>query len=430
MTAEIFNYIQSQGKLPLLWPTGAFASGIFLYLALRSHYRSLADKETLSARWYRRLLPLSAPLAAALILVTEHAVLGKKGVAVDEGYVHVVRTLWSCWFLIAAVYVLTHSRLKTIFAGGFVVLFGFLSVTDLLPDVIKFLSDISFAVGKIEISLYQICKFTIAIVLLVWLSGAILRGIDLSLQKMQHLRPSTRQLFNSISRVTVYVIAGLVALSTLGIDLTAFAVFGGALGVGLGFGLQKIASNFISGLILLFERSIEVNDMIEMHNGDTFGIVKKTGARYTLVETFDNREIMIPNEDFISQRVTNWTLSNARGLLKIPVAVSYEADLETARHILLSAAREHPRALAEPPPVCLLMGFTDLGVNMQLNIWIGDIREKRMTTQSEVLMSIWRKFSEHGIGLPHQARESHYRAREKYKAERAALDAAKEAEKQ
>lgn len=414
---ELLQTILSQDRLLLLWPACACATGIFLYLGLRSHYRSLHDKTTLGARWYRRLMPLAAPLAAILLLVTGMAMLGKNHVAVEAEYAHILRVLTLSWLLISGIYVLTHSRAKTAIAGAFILVAGFLALSGVTEDIVRFLSEISFSLGKFEVSLYQLCKFIVSLVLLVWLASALLRGVDFSLQKMSHLRPSTRQLFNSVSRVVIYTTVGLVALSVLGIDLRAFAVFGGALGVGLGFGLQKTASNFISGLILLFERSIEVNDMIEMHNGDTFGIVKQTGARYTLVETFDNREIMIPNEDFITQRVTNWTLSNARGLIKVPVSVSYEADLEKARDLLLEVGREHPRALAEPKPNCQLIAFTDTGVNMQLNVWVADIREKRITTQSELLMAIWKKFAAHSIGLPYAARELHYRGLQKSQGE-------------
>jgi small-conductance mechanosensitive channel len=222
------------------------------------------------------------------------------------------------------------------------------------------------------------------------------------------MRASTRQLFLTVARVGVYTVTALVALNTLGIDLTAFAIFGGAIGVGIGFGLQKIASNFLSGLILLLERSVQVNDMIEMYNGDVSGIVKHTGARYTLVETFDNRKILIPNDDFITQRVTNWTYSNTRGLIKIPVNVGYGSDLEKAQALMLEAALENPRCLQDPPPRCLLQSFGDLAVSFTLSVWLSDIREKRFTMQSELLLAIWRKFTDHNIGLPHQNREMHY----------------------
>jgi len=415
---DIFETIIAQNRLLLLWPVSAIAAGIFLYLGLRSHYRGLHDKSTLGARWYRRLMPLAAPVAAILLLVMGMAILTKKHVAIDADYAHILRVLILSWLGIAAIYVMTHSRIKTALAGLVVAALAFIALANLTEDIVRFLSDISFSIGNFEISLLRLCKFVICLVLLSWLSTALLRGLDISLQKT-HLRPSTRQLFRSVTRVLLYTVVALSAVAMLGIDLRAFAVFGGALGVGLGFGLQKTASNFISGLILLFERSIEVNDMIEMHNGDTFGIVRQTGARYTLVETFDNREVMVPNEDFITQRVTNWTLSNARGLIKVPVSVSYEADLEEARRLLLEVAHEHPRTLQEPAPNCQLISFTDLGVNMQLNVWVGDIREKRITTQSELLMAIWKKFTAHKIGLPYQVRESHYRGLEKRRKEEA-----------
>jgi small-conductance mechanosensitive channel len=412
-----FSQFSDVSQPALLWAGLSPVIGLLLGWAARLHWKSLPGKTTLALRWYRRLIPLIAPTVNVLILVIGLTFFVKQGLAVDKRFAEAVRWLAASWFLIAFVHVLTHSRAKTLAASLLVALIVFLSASELLEDVLTYLANISFSAGKLEISALQVLKFAVSVVLLIWLAGALLRGIEFSLQKMRNMRASTRQLFLALSRAGIYALAAIVALSTLGIDLTAFAIFGGAVGVGLGFGLQKIASNFISGLILLVERSVEVGDMIEMHNGAVSGIVRQTGARYTVVETFDNGEIMVPNEDFITQRVVNWTFTNARGMIKMPISVAYGSDLGKARALMLEAAEEHPRCLEEPPPSCLLLGFTDAGISFQLNVWLGDIREKRLTTQSEILYAVWQKFLENGVGLPHSAKELHFRTVEKARQE-------------
>lgn len=425
MIEEFLLTLSSENKLALMWVLGAPVIGLLFFWAAKSHWKSLPDKEKPSVKLYRRLIPLIGPVINLIVLIVGAALIGKKGLIVDETIRHIVRVLCFGWLGLAAVYSLTHSRGKTLIAALIALFFGFLSLTNLLGDIVKAAQDTTFSVGKIELSAYQAVKFIVSIVLLMWLASAVIRGMELSLQKIRYLRPSTRQLFLSLGRIGVYVVAALFALSTIGIDLTAFAIFGGAVGVGLGFGLQKIASNFISGMILLLERSVEVGDMIEMANGDVSGIVKKTGARYTLVEAFDSREIMIPNEDFITQRVVNWTLSDARGLLRLPINVAYGTDLDRAKEVMLSAARSHPRCLASPAPTCMLTGFNDLAVTFSLNVWVADIREKRITTQSEILFAVWRRFNEENIGMPHSPRESSYKTTEKELAARAEAAAPK-----
>lgn len=409
MIDEFLSQLAVVGRPALLWAGLSPVIGLLLGWAARLHWKSLPGKTTLVLRWYKRVIPLIAPSVNLLILVIGAIFFVKQGLTVDTNFAKLVRALAASWLFIAFVHVLTHSRAKTIAASLIVALLAFLSASDLLEDVLQHLGEVSFSIGKLKITALQTLNFAVSVVLLVWIASALLRGIEFSLQKMRNMRASTRQLFLALSRAGIYTIAVIVALSTLGIDLTAFAIFGGALGVGLGFGLQKIASNFISGLILLVERSVEVGDMIEMHNGAVSGIVRQTGARYTVVETFDNGEIMVPNEDFITQRVVNWTFTNARGMIKMPITVAYGSDLDKARALMLAAAEEHPRCLEEPPPSCLLLGFSDAGINFQLNVWLADIREKRLTTQSEVLYAVWQKFLENGIGLPHSAKELHFR---------------------
>ena len=195
-------------------------------------------------------------------------------------------------------------------------------------------------------------------------------------------------------------------LDVLGIDLTAFAVVGGAIGIGIGFGLQKITSNFISGLILLFEKSVEEGDLIELNDG-TIGYVRSTGARYTLIETFESREIMIPNEDFITNRVTNWTFSNSQGRIEINIGVAYGSDLDQVSEILINAAKEHPRCSKQPAADSFLVDFGDNSINFTLYFWVDDIVEGLKRPKSDVLFSIWRKFKDNNIEIPFPQRDVH-----------------------
>ena len=211
---------------------------------------------------------------------------------------------------------------------------------------------------------------------------------------------------NFIAAVVVYFLAFLFALGVLGIDLTALTVFSGAVGIGVGFGLQKIASNFISGIILLFEKSVEEGDLVELSDGIA-GFVRETGARYTLIETFEGHEVMVPNEDFITNRVTNWTFSNSRGRIDINIGVSYGSDLDKVATLLVEAANGHPRCSQSPAAECFLVDFGDNSVNFTLYFWVDDVIEGRKRPRSDVLFAIWRKFKENDIEIPFPQRDLH-----------------------
>jgi len=209
-----------------------------------------------------------------------------------------------------------------------------------------------------------------------------------------------------LAQIVIYLVAFLVGLDFVGIDLTTLTVFSGAVGIGLGFGLQKIASNFISGLILLMEKSIEEGDLIELSDG-TFGYIRRASARYTLVETFDSKEILVPNEDLITSRVVNWTFSNSSARIEIELGVSYDSDIDLAHDLIIAAARENPRCAIAPEPACFLRSFGDSSVNFTLHFWVEDVTLGRWPTQSEVMFSIWRKFKDNGIEIPFPQRDLH-----------------------
>tara|TARA_R110002094_G_scaffold16436_4_gene27975 strand:- start:2187 stop:2795 length:609 start_codon:yes stop_codon:yes gene_type:complete len=191
----------------------------------------------------------------------------------------------------------------------------------------------------------------------------------------------------------------------MGIDLTALAVFGGAIGVGLGFGLQKVVSNFISGVILLLDKSIKPGDVIEI--SDTYGRINKLAARYTSVISRDGREHLVPNEDIITQTVINWTFSDQKVRRHLPVNVSYNCDIEVAMQLMMDAATESPRVIKNPEPRVLIKGFGDNGIDLELRMWIRDSENGVSNIASEVYLAIWHKFNAEGVEFPYPQRDIH-----------------------
>jgi small-conductance mechanosensitive channel len=270
---------------------------------------------------------------------------------------------------------------------------------------------LSFDIGEKQFNAYLLIKGLITIITLFWLAGIFSEFGERRVNGLQNIKPSNKSLIIKALQILIYFLAFIIGLDVIGIDLTALAIFSGAVGIGVGFGLQKITSNFISGIILLFEKSIENDDLVELSDG-TYGFIRHTGARYTLIETFDGKEIMIPNEDFITNRVTNWTFSNTNGRVEILLGVSYDSDIEKARELILEAAIEHPRCIQDPAPACFLTEFADSSVNFQLFFWVSDVTEGRLEPKSDVLRSIWKKFAEHNITIPFPQRDVHIKSPE------------------
>ena len=260
--------------------------------------------------------------------------------------------------------------------------------------------DVSLKVGETRISAYLFIKGVLTIVMLIWLTGIFSQFGERRIKALRGIKTNNKALITKAFQIWVYFLAFIIGLNILGIDLTALAVFSGAIGIGIGFGLQKITANFISGLILLFENSIENGDLVELADG-TSGFVRHTSARYTLIESFGGKEVMIPNDDFIANRVINWTYSNNRARIDISVGVSYDSDIDKASALILEAAREHPRCAADPAPACFMREFADSSINFLLMFWVEDVRQGRYGPHSDVMKGIWQKFRDNGIAIPY-----------------------------
>jgi small-conductance mechanosensitive channel len=237
-------------------------------------------------------------------------------------------------------------------------------------------------------------------------------GVQLSITRLVHY--------------TILLIGFLVLLQVMGVSLTKLTILGGALGVGIGFGLQTIVNNFASGLILLFERPLKVGDTIEL--GTEMGVVKHLGLRSTIIKTFDNAEIVVPNSDLVSAQVTNWTLAERKARVKVPIGVAYGSDINQVLQILLSVAGDHPMTLTTPPPRALFLNFGASSLDFELRVWIADFSDRRQV-QSELNQEINNEFADAGIEIPFPQTDLHIRTIDREAAETLRPDTAATAPK-
>ncbi len=280
-----------------------------------------------------------------------------------------------------------------------------LSIVDLLDDTAAVLDGLAITLGGLRVSALLVIKGVLSLVVLLWAATICARVMERRITQVSNLTPAIQVLFVKLLKIVLITIAIVVSLSSVGIDLTAFAVFGGAIGVGIGFGLQKIVSNLISGVIILLDKSIKPGDVISL--GETFGWINSLGARYASIVTRDGTEWLVPNEDLITQQVVNWSYSNDQVRLKIPVGISYNSDPHKAIELCFEAAKEAKRILKEPKTNVLVKRFGDSSVDLEMRIWINDPQNGVSNIKSEILLSVWEKFHEHGIEIPYPQRDLH-----------------------
>lgn len=261
--------------------------------------------------------------------------------------------------------------------------------------------------GEAQITLRSFAYFTLLLVLLFWMSGKLRHLLANRLLIRTKLEIGERQAIASIMRYLVLLVGFLVVLQTVGIDLTTLNVIAGAVGIGIGFGLQNVANNFISGLIILFERPIKVGDRIEVGHID--GDVIEIGARSTTVLTNDNISIIVPNSKFITENTVNWKYTDAWVRFRIPVGVSYHSDVRLVEKLLLEVARENPDVLDHPPPKVWFRGFGESSLNFELLAWNKSLVHRKGQFISDLNFAIFDKFKQHRIEIPFPQREIHLR---------------------
>jgi small-conductance mechanosensitive channel len=280
-----------------------------------------------------------------------------------------------------------------------------LHVLGWFDPVVAALDDIGIQAGTTRISVWSVVKLVFTVSIFVLAAVWVARWLERRLKTMSAVAINMR------IGIAKFIQAGLIGLSILlglnaaGMDLTTLTVLTGAIGIGLGFGLQTIASNFVSGFVLLMDRSIKPGDVISFSGTtgtttEAFGWVQELRGRYVVVRDRDGIETLVPNQHFITHPVINWSYTDTRIRMKLPISVSYESDPEHAMALLLEAARSHARILQNPPPAARLMSFGDYAIQLELRFWIADPQEGLNNVRSDVNRTIWKLFQQNNIIIP------------------------------
>ena len=284
-----------------------------------------------------------------------------------------------------------------------------LYVVGLLDPLLLILETNGVSMGRINFSFLAIARALIAGSILFWLGRWSADHGTTYIRAQETMRAPTRELAAKAFELAIFVAVGLILLNIMGLDLSALALFGGAVGVGLGFGLQKIASNFISGIILLLEGQATVGDFVELDGGES-GTIIRMGARATILETFDGKWIVVPNEDFIVSRIINWSDAGSGNRYEVDFSVSYETDINLIPDLITKAVLKHPAVLSEPEaPDVELRAFGDSGVEFGVEFWVEGIDDGPNKYTSEVRFLIWNALKEANIEIPFPQREIRYR---------------------
>ena len=319
-----------------------------------------------------------------------------------------VASLLSAWLLIRIASKLLKNKMAARIVATLAWTLAILNIFGWLKPTLEILDSLSLTLGAVRLTPLVVIKAGISLWISLWLANVLSTFLDRRLEGSENVTPAMRVLSVKLLHIGLITAAFLITFSAVGIDLTALAVFGGALGVGLGFGLQKIFSNLVSGVILLMDRSIKPGDVISV--GQTFGWINHLSARYVSVITRDGIEHLIPNEALITERVENWSFSDNLVRLRVPIGISYKSDVRQAMKLCVEAALATPRIMQSPEPRCLLKGFGDSSVDLELRVWIEDPSNGRSNVLSEILLGVWDRFHEQGIEIPYPQRDLHLRS--------------------
>jgi small-conductance mechanosensitive channel len=278
-----------------------------------------------------------------------------------------------------------------------------LHLTGLWSGLIETLDSVRITVGKGQLTLLLLLQAILTILVTLFVALWLSRWIENRLMGTQQINMNVRVVLSKLVRIFFSLIAILFALSAVGLDITLLSVFGGALGVGLGFGLQKIASNYASGFIILLDDSIHIGDFVTIN--DHYGTVKELRSRYMVLQKADNTKVIIPNETLVTNVMLNHSMTDRNTRVQMRVQVSYDTDLELAMRLLIEAASTQERVLQKPAPSALVTNFADSGIDLLLNVWISDPENGMAGLQSAIYLDIWRAFQKHNISIPLPQRE-------------------------
>lgn len=349
------------------------------------------------------------PLLALVLVVISRAVLA------DSLHVHLLKVAVPLLLSLAVLRGVHHMLQRSFPNAGWlasigkllsILIWGWLALylSGASAEVIDALETVDFKVGKQELNLWMILNGIVVVMLTLLASLWAASLVESRLMGASEMDSSLRIVLVRVSKALFILISVMLSFSLVGIDITALSVFTGALGVGLGLGLQKIASNYVAGFIILLDRSIRLGNMIQL-DPNTSGVVTEITTRYTVLRNLVGAEFIVPNEALVASIVQNQTFTDTRVRVVTSVSVAYNADLEQVVALLEEIARGHSRVLPEPAPKALVVAFADSGINIDLGFWINDPDQGTGALRSDINMEIWRRFRREGIEIPYPQRE-------------------------
>lgn len=390
----------------------SYVFAFWVAFLIRKNVKTLNEKPFESSHPARKLAFIIGSMVAPIIAI----ILMKTSVQIARTYEVEYWLLQTA--LTVAVLLFFHSFIKAFVASpfpanvfrwvGLPILF--MHMLGILPIIIVALESISITLGNVEISAYGVARVLIFGGLLFWLGRTSNSFGKAIIKKQAALDIPTKEVFTKLFEVTLFCIVVLLLLNIMGINLTTLAVFGGAVGVGIGLGLQSIASNFISGIIILLDRSLTVGDYVELDGGQS-GFVREFRMRYTVLETYDGKDILVPNEKFISDLLVNWSHKDPKQRYRVDFTVAYSTDIRPMVELIKAAVATHPQVLSgddlpfEERPDCEIDSFGDSGVNMFVEFWMFGIDDGKNRVGGDLLLIIFETLREHNIEIPFPQRE-------------------------
>ena len=349
------------------------------------------------------LLKLLFPLFAMILVFLGSKIVALGMFGFSTSFSLAVVKLLLAWIFIRLVVQIIEQRFARNLIAFTVWALAALSIFGVLDQTMTLMDAVGFNLGDFRLSALTVTKGFLGIFILLYGALFLANILDKRISSSRSLTPSSRVLISKISRISLIVSALLIGVTSAGIDLSLFAVFSGAVGLGVGFGLQKVISNLFSGMLLLLDQSIKPGDIIEMDG--TFGWVNHMGARYTELVTRDNKSYLVPNEEFITQHVVNWSHGNTLLRVETGFGVHYNSDPYLVRQLAIQAAGKPDRVVDTPAPVCHLIEFGDSSLNFVLRYWIKDAEKGVVNTKGDVMLALWDLLKEHNIQIPYPHRE-------------------------
>jgi small-conductance mechanosensitive channel len=390
-------------QLGLILAAAGISFAVGAAIRSRVDMTSLAMGRPAPLRLFMRVLVDSASTAVFAVLTALARVIMVHSTWPSRSYLlSVVANLAFAWLIIR----LVTSVIRNTFIVRLVSLSAWLltalSILGLLDPTIDALDSVSIVLGGLRLTPLLLIKLGVLLAVALWLSNIASNFVESRITQSGDLTPSIQVLLVKMIRLGLMVFAVAVVMSAVGINLSALAIFSGAAGVGIGFGLQKIVANFISGIILLADKSVKPGDLVTI--GDSTGRISAMKTRYISVAAGDGREFLIPNEDLVTQKVTNWTYTDNNTLVKVNFGTNYDADPRLVCKLAIEIAAAAPRALKGKPPNCILMEFTEAGMKFSLTFWIAS-PDGMDSVKSDVMLALWEAFKHENIRVPYPVRE-------------------------